>query len=116
VSEVKAINELRQAAARHGGEAQAAAEGRTRFDAFKRKKADAVDEREHELADGHVPVAYAGFATITTTDPDTLIRATRALKRRCARHRVFLREMWGRMELGFAASLPIGLGLSREPF
>lgn len=116
VAETKAVAELRLAAARHGGEEQAALEGRTRFDAFKRRKAAAVDEREHELADGHVPVAYAGFVTITTTDPEALGRATRALKRRCARHRVFLRELWGRMELGFAAALPIGLGLSREPF
>ena len=116
ISEIKAVNELRHAAARHGGDHQAAAEGRSRFDAFKRRKADAVDEREHELADGHVPVAYVGLVTITTAQPDGLDRATRALKRRCARHRVFLRELWGRMDVGYAAGLPIGLGLSREPF
>ena len=59
--ETKAVDELRHAAARHGGEQIAAAEGRTRWDAFKARKAAAVDDREHELADGHVPVAYAGL-------------------------------------------------------
>ena len=80
------------------------------------RKADAVDEREHELADGHVPVAYVGLVTITIARRPTVWTGRRALKRRCARHRVLLRPLWGRMELGYAAALPIGLGLSREPF
>lgn len=116
LSEAKAVHEINSAAARHGGEREAAAEGRTRWSAFKARRSDAVDERERELADGHVPVAYTGFVTLTVDDADDLRRATRTMQRRCQRHRVFLRALWGRMELGFAASLPIGLGLSREPF
>jgi hypothetical protein len=112
----KAISEIRHAAARHGGEQLAAAEGRTRWDAFKAANATGVLEREHELAAGHCPVAYAGLLTITVTDRDQLKRASRAIQRRCERHRVHLRPLWGRMDTGFAAALPIGLGLSREPW
>mgnify|MGYP003423460123 CR=1 FL=1 len=69
-----------------------------------------------ELADGHVPIAYTGFVTITVSETEELRRASRTIQRRCQRHRVLIRPLWGRMELGLAAALPIGLGLSREPF
>ncbi len=114
--DTKAINEIRHAAARHGGEQVAAAEGRTRWDAFKERNQAAVLDREQEVAAGHTPVAYAGLMTITVADREHLHRASRAVQRRCERHRVFLRPLWGRMETGFAAAMPIGLGLSREPW
>jgi hypothetical protein len=116
LTDTKAISEIRHAAARHGGEQIAAAEGRTRWDAFKAVKTAAVLEREQELAAGHSPVAYAGLLTITVADRGQLKRASRAIQRRCERHRVFLRPLWGRMDTGFAAGLAIGLGLSREPW
>lgn len=116
LSDARAVSEINAAAARHGGEREAAAEGRTRWSAFKERRSDAVVEREQELAEGHIGVAYTGLVTLTVTDPAQLKRATRTLQRRCQRHRLLLRPLWGRMELGLAASLPIGLGLSREPF
>jgi hypothetical protein len=116
LSEAKAVSEINRAAARHGGEHEAAVEGRTRWTAFKARRSAAVEERERELADGHVPVAYTGFVTITVSEADELRRASRTIQRRCQRHRVLIRPLWGRMELGLAAALPIGLGLSREPF
>ena len=49
------------------------------------RRAAAVDEREHELADGHVPVAYAGFVTITVSEPRRAATGrARAIQRRCA--------------------------------
>ena len=92
------------------------AEGRTRWDSFKAQRASAVNEREREMASGHAPVAYAGLVVVTVDDDAELHRAAQAVRRRCERHRVMLRPLWGRMDIALAAALPIGLGLSREPF
>lgn len=116
LSDAKARSEINSAAARHGGEQEAAAEGRTRWNAFKAIRSAAVDQRERELAEGHVPIAFCGFVTITVDDIADLKRASKSMERRSQRHRVLMRSMWGRMDIGYAASLPIGLGLAREPF
>jgi hypothetical protein len=116
LDDAKAMSEIRMASSRHGGEQLAAAEGRTRWDSFKAIKASAVNEREREMASGHSPVAYTALVTVTVGDPDELNRAAQAMRRRCERHRVMLRPLWGRMDVGVAAALPLGLGLSREPF
>lgn len=116
VDDAKAIAELRHASARHGGEQISAAEGRSRWDPFKARKAAAVTARELEMSQGAAPVAYAGLVIITVADAEHLTRAGHALQRRFRRRRVLLRPLWGRMELGVAAGLPLGLGLSREPF
>ena len=116
VDDAKALSEIRLASSRHGGERVAAAEGRTRWDSFKALKASAVAEREREIASGHTPVAYTAVIAVTVGDVDDIHRAAQAMRRRCERHRVMLRPLWGRMDIGLAASLPIGLGLSREPF
>ena len=116
LDDAKALNEIRMASSRHGGEQVAAAEGRTRWDSFKAAKASAVNEREREMASGHAPVAYTALVTVTVGDVDELNRAGQAIRRRCERNRVMLRPLWGRMDIGLAAGLPIGLGLSREPF
>lgn len=116
IDDAKALNEIRTASARHGGEQVAAAEGRTRWDSFKAQRASAVNEREREMASGHAPVAYAGLVVVTVDDDAELHRAAQAVRRRCERHRVMLRPLWGRMDVALAAALPIGLGLSREPF
>lgn len=116
LDDAKALNEIRMASSRHGGEQLAAAEGRTRWDSFKAAKASAVNEREREIASGHAPVAYTALVTVTVGDADELNRAGQAIRRRCERNRVMLRPLWGRMDIGLAAGLPLGLGLSREPF
>jgi hypothetical protein len=56
------------------------------------------------------------LTVVTVADPAALERAATAVQRRFRRGRVLLRPLWGRMELGLAAALPLGLGLSREPF
>ena len=117
VDDDKALAELRSAAARHGGEQEAAREGRTRWDPFKARKASAVTAREQEVA--------AGADRRRLRRPRRGHRRRRrqrwsgrrkAMQRRFRRRRVLLRPLWGRMELGVAAALPLGLGLSREPF
>ena len=116
IDDDKALSELRHAASRHGGEQVAARQGRTRWDPFKARKADAASAREIEVAHGAGAVGYAAVVCVTVADPGQLDRASKAVQRRFRRRRVLLRALWGRMELGLAAALPLGLGLSREPF
>jgi hypothetical protein len=56
------------------------------------------------------------LVTVTVADLADLQRAAHSVVRRFRRRRVLLRPLWGRMDLGVAAALPLGLGLSREPF
>jgi hypothetical protein len=116
IDDDRALAELRHAASRHGGEQVAASEGRTRWDSFKARKANAVAAREDEVAHGAGPVCYGGLVTVTVADLADLQRAAHSIVRRFRRRRVLLRPLWGRMDLGVAAALPLGLGLSREPF
>ena len=120
VDDDKALAELRSAAARHGGEQEAARQGRARWDPFKARRAGAVTAREAEVANGATAVGYAGLVVVTVDGgdgaADRLQRAGKAVERRFRNKRVLLRPLWGRMELGLAAALPLGLGLSREPF
>ena len=72
VDDDKALAELRSAAARHGGEQEAAREGRTRWDPFKARKAGAVTAREQEVAAGAAAVGYTGLVVVTVADGDSL--------------------------------------------
>jgi hypothetical protein len=120
VDDDKALAELRSAAARHGGEQEAARQGRARWDPFKARRASAVSARESEVANGATAVGYAGLVVVTVAggadDSARMQRCSKAVERRFRNRRVLLRPLWGRMELGLAAALPLGLGLSREPF
>ena len=120
VDDDKALAELRSAAARHGGEQEAARQGRARWDPFKARRASAVSARESEVANGATAVGYAGLVVVTVAggaeDSALMQRCSKAVERRFRNRRVLLRPLWGRMELGLAAALPLGLGLSREPF
>lgn len=113
----RALSELQQAANQHGADAaNAGGGGLTKWNSFKQRKAQAVRDREHELANGADAVAYAGFVLLTVEHGDDLARASKAFERSCTRQRVRVRPLWKRMELGVSAALPLGLGLSREPF
>ena len=82
----------------------------------KQQRADAVNAREREVQAGHTPLAYAAIITVTADTAAGLEVAGRDFERLATRHKVQVRRLWGRMHLGLAASLPLGIGLSRlEP-
>ena len=111
-----ATRELARAAASHGGDRIAASEGRARWDPWKQQRAEAVNAREREVQAGHTPLAYAAIITVTADTAAGLEVAGRDFERLATRHKVQVRRLWGRMHLGLAASLPLGIGLSRlEP-
>ena len=112
----RATAEINIDISRHGANAAAAHSGAARVTARNQRKADAAHAREHEVAAGYHPVAYAGLLTVTAGTVEGLERASAGFANRFARSRTTLRPMSMRMDVALAASLPLGLGLSRtEP-
>lgn len=114
VPEAKAFRQVAHADIRLGSDAMAREEGGRRVGARDKRKHHAVLEREQDLVAGAAGVAYAGLVTLSAGTLGELDRAGRAYERRCFSRRVTLRQLWGRQDLGLAAGLPLGLGLSRS--
>ena len=114
IPDAKATAEINIDISRHGANAAAAALGTGRITARTQRKSDAAHAREHEVAAGYHPVAYAGLVTLTARTVDDLNHAASGFTNRFARARTSLRPMSMRMDAALAASLPLGLGLSRS--
>ena len=94
-------------------DATARAERGRRIDAHHRRAQRAVTEREAELVAGYAEVAYAGLVCLTAADTDRLDAACDDLEATGREHGLDLRALDGRHDLGWAAALPLGLGLGR---
>ena len=116
IPDARATVEINADISRHGADAAAASGGAGRITARKQRKSDAAHAREDEVAAGYSPVAYSALVTLTAADADALAAASTSIVNRFSRARVTLRPMSMRMDVALAASLPLGLGLSRtEP-
>ncbi len=113
VPDEKAFRQVAHADIRLGSDAMAREEGGRRVGARDKRKHVAVLEREQDLVSGAAGLSYAGLVTLSAPTLEELDRAGRAYERRCFTRRVTLRQLWGRQDLGLAAGLPLGLGLSR---
>lgn len=113
IPDEKAFRQVAHADIRLGSDAMAREEGGRRTGARDKRKHHAVLEREQDLVSGAAGLAYAGLVTLSAPSLEELDRAGRAYERRCFTRRVTLRQLWGRQDLGLAAGLPLGLGLSR---
>ena len=94
-------------------DASTRAERGRRVDAGHRRLQAAVAEREAELVAGYAEVAYAGLVTVTADDEQALRAACDECEQIAREHGLELRPLEGRHDLGFAAALPLGLGLAR---
>ncbi len=70
--------------------------------------------QDAERASGHGLVRFAGYVTVTVTDPATLADACAALEADAAAARIALGRLWFSQDSGFAFTLPLGLGLPRR--
>ncbi len=72
-----------------------------------------AQRQEAEAALGHGLVKFAGYLTVTVTDPDRLDEACAELEADASGQgcRLVLRRMWMAQDAGFALTLPLGLGL-----
>jgi hypothetical protein len=70
--------------------------------------------QDAERASGHGLVRFAGYVTVTVTDPAALADACAALEADAAAARIGLGRLWFSQDTGFAFTLPLGLGLPRR--
>jgi hypothetical protein len=87
-----------------------------RVDGGHRRLQQAVAEREAELVAGYAEVAYAGIVTVTADSGDALSNMCDETEQIAREHGIDLRPLDGRHDVAFAASLPLGIGLSRQWF
>ena len=121
VDDDKALAELRSAAARHGGEQEAARRGPHPLGPVQGPQGSAPSRHANTRSPTARPPSATPGSSWSPSPTAPGQRPDAALRKAVAaplpqRGRVLLRPLWGRMELGFAAALPLGLGLSREPF
>lgn len=83
-----------------------------RVGARHRRSEDAVLQREAELVAGHAELAYAGFITVTADDEEALEASCANYEQAAALAGLELRPLFGRQDLAFACSLPLGRGLA----
>jgi hypothetical protein len=70
--------------------------------------------QDAERAAGHGLVRFAGYLTVTVTDPARLADACAAAEADAAQAGIELNRMWFAQDSGFAVTLPLGLGLPRR--
>ena len=79
--------------------------------ARKRLQQDATLRREEELADGHAEFRFAGYVTVSASDPDTLERSCAEVEHAAQQARLELVRLYGQQAEGFTFTLPLGRGL-----
>lgn len=85
------------------------AERGRRVDARHRRATQTLLDREHELVEGHGEFAYTGVVTVSAPDDDTLGRHARLVEQLALEAGLELRALHGRHDLGWAATLPLGV-------
>jgi hypothetical protein len=80
-----------------------------RVDARHRRATQTLLDREHELVEGHAEFAYVGVVTVSAPDDDALARDALVVEQLALEAGLELRAMHGRHDLGWAATLPLGI-------
>jgi hypothetical protein len=79
------------------------------------KQRQATLQREHELAEGHQEVRFAGYVTVSARDRDELDAACDEVEQSAHQAYLDLQPLWGQQDVGFTqGALPIGRGLRRS--
>jgi hypothetical protein len=75
------------------------------------RQAEALAQREAELADGHVAFRFSGYLAVTADDPDSLEVRCEAVEQAAAASDIELRRCYGAQAEAFLATLPTAGGL-----
>lgn len=79
--------------------------------ARRRQRAEATKRREEELAEGHAPVRFAGYVTVSARDEEELERSCAEIEHAAQQARLELRRLYGEQDTAFTYTLPLCRGL-----
>ena len=82
-----------------------------RATARRRRRHEALAEREEELADGHAGCRFSGYVTVSAESEDELATECAELEQSAQMAHVELRPLWGEQAAGFTYTLPLCRGL-----
>jgi hypothetical protein len=83
-----------------------------RVDARHRRATQALLDREDELVAGYPEMGYAGLVTVSAPTLDQLEEHTEVIEQLARENGMDLRVLDARQDLGWAATLPLGLAPS----
>lgn len=79
--------------------------------ARQRRRSEALEGREAELADGRGAFEFCGYVTVEEASADALDRSCSDLERAAGASRIVLRALWGQQRAAYAWALPLGRGV-----
>jgi hypothetical protein len=71
-------------------------------------------DQDADRAAGHGLIRFTGYVTVTATDPEQVDDACAELQASAAAAGIELRRMYGAQDVGFALTLPVGVGLPKR--
>lgn len=75
------------------------------------REQEALASHERDLGDGHAFYRFAGFVTVSASDPDELERASGEVEEAAGRSFLDLRRLSGEQDVAFTYTLPLCRGL-----
>ncbi|HET9061467.1 MAG TPA: SCO6880 family protein [Acidimicrobiales bacterium] len=79
--------------------------------ARQRRRSEAIEGREAELADGRGAFEFCGYVTVSDESEEALSGACSDLERAAGAARLTLRALWGQQRAAYSWTLPLGRGL-----
>jgi hypothetical protein len=112
ISPLKAARDVSQARTADLADAEIRRRGGFLTSARRGREAQAVTQREIELADGHAEYRFSGYVTVTARSAEALDSDCVRMEQAAGQARLELRRLYGQQDQAFTWTLPIGRGLS----
>ncbi len=112
ISPLKAARDVRQARTADLADAEIRRRGGFLTSARRGREAQAVTQREVELADGHAEYRFSGYVTVTSRSTEALDADCVRMEQAAGQARLELRRLYGQQDEAFTWTLPLGRGLS----
>ena len=109
---VKALREVEHAQTSRLADEDLRQRAGYRASATRRRETEALERREHELADGHAECRYTGYVTVTAPTRSAVEEAASAIEQLAYQCPLELKRLWGEQDTAFTTTLPLTLGLS----